>query len=159
MKIRIVVAVTLLSLLVGCASNSKYVSRSHAYQKLNYGSVVAKEDITIGGTHSGIGAYIWSTAAIYDSTSHSFLGFVVRGIVGSIVGAIAEEAITRQDGVLYTVELNNGAIVEVVSSDESFAKGECVRVAHAGNRNPSIDPAPVRKCNSQIVNTAIASIK
>ena len=158
MKIRIIATVTLLSLLVGCASNSKYVSRGHAYQKLNYGSVVAKENIIIGGTHSGIGAYIGSAAAIHDSTSHSFLGFVVRGIVGSIVGAIAEEAITRQEGVLYTVELNHGAIVEVISNDESFGNGECVRVAHAGHHNPTIDPAPARKCSSQIVKIATASI-
>ena len=82
----------------------------------------------------------------------------MRGIVGSIVGAIAEEAITRQEGVLYTVELNHGAIVEVVSNDESFGNGECVRVAHAGHHNPTIDPAPARKCSSQIVKIATASI-
>ena len=158
MKIRLFATVTLLTLLVGCASNSKYVSRNQAYQKLNYGSVVAKEDIIIGGTHSGIGAYIGSAAAIHDSTSHSLLGFIVRGIVGSIVGSIAEEAITRQEGFLYTIELNHGAIVEVVSNDESVASGECVRVAHAGRRYPSIDPAPARKCSSQIVNIGTASI-
>jgi outer membrane lipoprotein SlyB len=134
------------------------VSRHQAYQKLNYDSVVAKEDIIIGGTHSGIGACIGSAAAIHDSTSHSLLGFIVRRIVGSIVGSIAEEAITRQEGVLYTIELNHSAIVEVVSNDESFASGEYVRVAHAGHRNPNINPAPAIKCSSQIVNIGTASI-
>jgi outer membrane lipoprotein SlyB len=124
MEIRLIATVTLLTLLVGCASNSKNASRNQAYQKLNDGSVVAKEDIIIGGTHGGIVAYIGSAAAIHGSTSHSLLGFIVRGIVGSI----AEEAITRQEGALYTIELNHGAIVEVVSNDESFTRGECVRV-------------------------------
>ena len=49
-------------------------------------------------------SYVGSAAAIHDSTGHSFLGFIARGLAGAFVGAAVEEAVTRREGVLYTVE-------------------------------------------------------
>lgn len=159
MIIRLTCTLIVTAILVGCASNSKYVPRHQSYTTLKYGSVVAKEEVTIGGTNSGIGSYVGSAAAIHDSTSHSFIGFVLRGLAGAIVGSAVEEAVTRKDGMLYTVEMKNGAIIEVLSTDMEIARGECVQVAHSGRRHTELEPAAPSNCLQPIQKTgAITAI-
>jgi len=157
MNIKIITLCTALMMLVGCASNSKYVSRGHSYKSIDYGSVIAKEEVTIGGTNTGIGSFVGSVAAINDSVSDSFLGLVARGLIGSFVGSAIEEAIPRQQGMLYTIELANGSVVEVVSTNTSFVNGECVEVARSGHHYSSIDTAGHAKCISQNTKQTLAA--
>ncbi|MEM7360349.1 MAG: hypothetical protein AAF431_14730 [Pseudomonadota bacterium] len=149
MIIRFTSALVVAALLAGCASNSKYVPRHQSYTTLKYGSIIAKEEVTIGGTNSGIGSWVGSAAAIHDSTSHSFVGFVLRGLAGAFVGSAVEEAVTRKDGMLYTVEMKNGALIEVVSTNTELARGECVQVAHSGRRHTELEPASASFCVNQ----------
>ena len=145
-----VISLACVFLLSACASNSKTVPRGASYRTLDFGSVIHKEPVTLGGTHSGIGAYIVSAAAIHDSTSNSFLGYVVRGLAGAFVGAFAEEAITRRPGVLYTIETARGGLIEVASANQELTSGDCVQISHAGRRHTEISPAAMHNCTSAV---------
>jgi outer membrane lipoprotein SlyB len=142
------------TVLTACASNSRVVSRDGAYRSLTYGAVLSREQITIGGSNTGIGAYVGSTAAIHDATSNSFLGFLVRGLAGALIGAVAEEAITRSDGVLYTIETSQGDFVEIASSKTDLSVGSCVRISDAGRRNTKIKATEPVHCADFIQQTA-----
>ena len=87
-----------LLLLSSCASNNKVVPRHANYQSVSFGVVLATEEVTLGGSNSGIGSYAGSLAAISDSTSNSFLGLLARGIAGGIIGSVAEERVLDQMG-------------------------------------------------------------
>jgi len=137
-----------ITLFTACTSNGKYVSRGAAYKTLSYGQVTAKEEVTIGGSNSGIGSYIGAAAAIEDATSRSFLGFIVRGLAGSVVGATAEEVVTRKDGMLYTVETSRGNTVEIASRVKDLEVGACILISNARNRQVKVKEAPQAKCLS-----------
>ena len=116
------------AILAGCASNGKVVPRSQSYKSISYGTVTSTEEVTIGGSQSGVGAYVVSAAAIHDATSRSFLGFLARALVGSAVGAADEERVTRKPGMRYTVDTANGRAIEVLSRNVELKKGDCVEL-------------------------------
>ncbi len=121
----LIVAMTILA---GCASNGKVVPRSQSYKSISYGTVTGTEEVTIGGSRSGVGAYVVSAAAIHDATSRSFLGFLARAFVGSAVGAAAEERVTRTPGMRYTIDTASGRAIEVLSRNIELKKGDCVEL-------------------------------
>jgi len=135
--------------LTACASNGKVVPRSAGYKTVTYGSIIASEEVTIGGTQTGIGSYVGSLAAINDSTSNSFVGLVLRGLAGAFVGSAAEETVTRKPGRLYTIETTNGNVVEILSANKELDGGDCVQVAHAGRRHTKIEAVDPANCASQ----------
>jgi outer membrane lipoprotein SlyB len=142
------------TVLTACASNSRVVSRDGAYRSLTYGEVLSREQITIGGSDTGIGAYVGSAAAIHDATSNSFLGFIVRGLAGALVGAAAEEALTRKDGVLYTIATSHGDYIEIASSTTDLRVGSCVKISHAGRRHTKVKATEAANCADFMQETA-----
>ncbi len=146
MNKKLILILTCSAMLTACASSGRYIPRHASHTNVSIGSVLATEEITIGGTNTGIGSYVGSAAAIHDSTSHSFLGIVARGLAGAIVGAAAEELLTRRTGMLYTVETTRGALIEVSSKDKSMTVGDCVQVSHAGMRHVEIKPSSTTAC-------------
>jgi len=144
MKLKIILTLSLV-MLIGACANGKVVPRSQGYKTVTFAKVVSKEDITIGGSRSGIGSYVGSLAAISDSSSNSFVGLVVRGLAGAFVGGTVEEAVTRKDGALYTVEAKNGSLIEVISRNKDLNTGDCVRIAKGG-RNAKVKTAKAQRC-------------
>lgn len=138
--------ILLVAATLSACSTSKVVPRGASYKTISYGSVTAKEEVTLGGTQTGIGAYVGSAAAIHDATSNSFLGFVVRGLAGSIVGAATEEAITRKDGMLYSIETVSGRGIEIATGNKELKVGACVRISNAGGRRVELQQAPASNC-------------
>jgi outer membrane lipoprotein SlyB len=59
---------------------------------------------------------------------------VIGAVAGGLVGAAAEEGITREDGVEITVQLDKGGdmIAIVQEADEQFYPGDRVRVMEGG---------------------------
>ncbi len=147
MNLKLVVVGLALLALVGCASNGKVVSRSQSYKSISYGTVTDAEAVTIGGSQSGVGAYVVSAAAIHDATSNSFFGFLARALVGSAVGAAAEEAVTRKPGMRYMVDTSYGKAIEVLSQNVDLKKGDCVQIA-TGRRQVEISLATSGPCGS-----------
>lgn len=147
MNFKLMAAALVVLTLVGCASNSKVVPRGQAYKSISYGKVTGTEAVTIGGSQSGVGAYVASAAAINDATSRSFLGFLTRALVGSAVGATAEEAVTRKPGMRYTVDTSYGKAVEVLSRNVELKKGDCVQIS-TSRRQVDISLATSGPCGS-----------
>lgn len=149
MKVKHLAALFIALCLIGCASNNKVVPRGQAYKSISYGTIVNAEEVTIGGSRSGVGAYVVSAAAIHDATSNSFFGFLARGLIGSAVGAGVEEAVTRKPGMRYTVDTSYGKAVEVLSSNVDLKKGDCVQISTA-RRHVDISETSSGPCGSTL---------
>ncbi len=145
---KLILAVLVTTVLTACNSNGKVVPQGASYKKISYGRVIEREVVTLGGTNTGIGAYAGSLAAVNDATSRSFVGFLVRGLAGSIVGAAAEEAVTRKSGMLYTVETTRGDILEIATKVKDVEVGSCIEFSKAGRQRVSVSQAPAGKCGT-----------
>ena len=147
MNSKLIISMLAAWLLVGCASNGKVVPRGQSYKTVSYGTITDTESVTIGGSHSGVGAYVVSAAAIHDATSNSFFGFLARAFIGSAVGSAAEEAVTRKPGMLYTVDTSNSSAIEVLSENVELKKGDCVQISR-GRGDIEISLASSGPCGS-----------
>ena len=144
MKLKIIIALSLVLFLSACA-NGKVVPRNQGFKSITFAKVVDKEEVTIGGSRTGIGSYIGSLAAVADSNSNRFVGLVARGLAGAFVGGAIEEAVTRKKGALYTVETKSGTLIEVISRNKDLNPGDCVRIA-SGGRNAKVKSAKTQRC-------------
>ncbi len=62
----------------------------------------------------------------------SVLGAVVGALGGAAGGALAEEGMTRQNGLEITVEMDTGETLSITqAADLQFHRGERVRVLHS----------------------------
>ncbi|GAB1409780.1 glycine zipper 2TM domain-containing protein [Desulfovibrionales bacterium] len=137
----VVMASTLL--LAGCASSrsGQVYSRDQARQQMrvSYGVVLSVVSVQIEGTQSGVGAVAGGvTGGVLGSMvgggKGRVLGAVVGALGGAAGGAVAEEAITKKDGLEITVELDGGEILSIVQeADVYFYQGERVRVLRASD--------------------------
>jgi outer membrane lipoprotein SlyB len=126
------------ALLSSCASSrsAQVYSRDQARQEMrvNYGTVREVRDVQIEGTQSGVGAIAGGvTGGVLGSMVGGGRGRVVGAVIGALGGAagghLAEEAITRKNGLEITVELDTGEMVTVVQeADMQFYSGERVRL-------------------------------
>lgn len=147
MNSKLIVMVVAAVMLAGCASNGKVVPRGQTYKSISYGTITGTEEVTIGGSRSGVGAYAVSAAAVHDATSNSFLGFLARALVGSAAGAAAEEVVTRKPGMRYVIDTSRGRGVEILSPNLDFKKGDCVQISR-GRRQVDISLSTSGPCGS-----------
>ena len=143
--LKLTVIFTALLFLSACASNNKVVPRHQSLKSISYGTISDAEEVTIGGSRSGIGAYVVSAAAIHDATSRSFFGFLGRALLGSAVGAAVEERVTRKAGMRYLVDTSNGRAIEVLSRKLDLKKGDCVEIIRS-RRDVDIRPTSSGPC-------------
>ncbi len=147
MKYKLALGALLIFCLSACASNRNTVPRHAKYQSISIGVVLDREEVTIGGSNTGIGSYAGSLAAVADSSSNSFISLFLRGIAGGIVGATAEERVTRSQGLQYTIEKNNGSLVSITSKVDNLNVGDCVKITRGG-RHVKLELASIGLCNS-----------
>ncbi len=115
------------------------------------GTVVKARTVEIAGESSGLGAAATGIAAgtIGASTIGSGSGSVVAGallgLVGVVVGTIAEEMLTSRTGVEYTVETADGRMLTVIQNAEDgepLPPGTPVQVQFGGQYTRVIPDAP-----------------
>lgn len=102
------------------------------------GTVVSARQVNIEGTQSGVGAGSGALAGGLggsyiggSSVRGSAIGAVGGAVAGGIAGALIEESATKQQGVEYIIEAENGAILTLVQgTDDPIAKGEKVLVLY-----------------------------
>ncbi len=88
------------------------------------GVVVSARPVAVSGTNSGIGSGAGAVAggaggsAIGGSTDANIVGAVGGAVIGGIVGAAIEESTTRQTGMEYIIEAENGSLITIVQGDE-----------------------------------------
>lgn len=133
--------------LSACASNGKTVPRHAKFQSVSFGTILETEEVTLGGSNSGIGSYAGSLAAISDSTGNSFLSLLVRGIAGGIAGSVGEERLTRSKGMQYTIEKNNGTVISIATKIQNLNVGDCIKITRAG-RSTHLQAAGIGLCGA-----------
>lgn len=139
---RLITLLALSALLGACASSNSgsVYSRDEArrVQTVKAGVVESVRQVKLEGTKSGVGT---ATGAVVGGVAGNGVGggrgqvitTVLGAVVGGIAGAVAEEGITRKDGVEITVKLDSGNLVAIVQeADEQFSPGDKVRLLESG---------------------------
>jgi len=133
-------AVVFVLLLGGCMSTltGESYSRDEARrpQSVQFGMVEYVRPVVIEGTKTGVGAVSGAAVGgIGGSTigggKGSAAAAVLGAVAGGVAGGMAEESLTKRQGVELTVRLDSGqiiAVVQEVSSTTSFQVGDRVRV-------------------------------
>ena len=101
------------------------------------GVVVSARSVAVSGTNSGIGSGAGAIAggaggsAIGGSLDANVAGAVGGAVIGGSVGAAIEEEATRQTGMEYVIEAENGSLITIVQGDEDpLAVGQKVLVVY-----------------------------
>jgi outer membrane lipoprotein SlyB len=125
-------------LLAGCASSNsgEVYSRDQVRrsQTVQLGTVQSVKNVKIEGTRSFVGPVAGGVAGgVAGSTIGSGSGSVLAALggaaIGAVGGAVAEEKITKKDGLEITVKLDNGSTIAVVQEAHvMFSAGESVRI-------------------------------
>jgi len=131
--------IALASLLAaGCASSrsSEVYSRDQAMkaQTVQMGTVQSVKAVKIEGTKSPVGAI--AGGAVGGALGHTIghgtgrtVATVLGAVGGAVGGSVAEEELTKKDGLEITVKLDEGKVISVVQeADVSFQVGDRVRI-------------------------------
>jgi outer membrane lipoprotein SlyB len=128
----------------GCAAHlgGNDYARAEARQSLSirFATVDSVRPVKLEGTKTPIGATAGAVTGgvVGHSLGHrgisSTIGAALGAIAGGVGGAAVEEAVTRQEGVEITVQLENGEYLAIVQADEgeNFQRGERVRLVGSG---------------------------
>lgn len=130
-------------LIAACASSNSgsVYSRDEArkVQTVKTGVVESVRQVKLEGTKSPVGTIAGGAvggiagSSIGGDGKSGAVGAVIGAVVGGIAGAMAEEGITRKDGLEITVKLDGGALIAIVQeADEVFKAGEKVRILESG---------------------------
>lgn len=110
-------------------------------QTFRVGTIEQLNDVRIEGTGSQIGTAAGTVVGgIAGSSTGGGKGSdvmrVLGAVVGGVAGAAAEEGYTREDGIEFSILLEDGSHISVVqeklANDESFKVGDKVRVIESG---------------------------
>jgi outer membrane lipoprotein SlyB len=140
MKNQLILLLGLPVLLGGCASEKggDVYSRDQVQQVQHFkvGTVESVHKVRIEGTKSQVGTTagtivggIAGSGASQGKTGQ--VAAVLGAVVGGVVGAAAEEGYTREDGLEYSLKLEDGSYISVVqaaSKNEEIKAGDKVRI-------------------------------
>ena len=126
-------------MIAACASSNSgsVYSRDEArkVQTVKTGVVESVRQVKLEGTKSPVGTVAGGAvggiagSSIGGDGKSGVVGAVIGAVVGGIAGAMAEEGITRKDGLEITVKLDGGGLIAIVQeADEVFKAGEKVRI-------------------------------
>lgn len=141
MNLKLILALSAAALLTACASGKSgdVYTRDQVRQIQTYriGVIEGLREVLIEGTKTPIGAGAGTVVGgIAGSTvgggKSSSVVSVIGAVVGGVVGAAAEEGYTRENGLEFSIMLEDGSHISVVQArsvnDETFAVGDKVRI-------------------------------
>ncbi|ELC2813573.1 hypothetical protein ABL142_001596 [Salmonella enterica] len=142
--IRFLVIMVSAILITGCVPNvspdSYSVGSVGEVNRTVSGTVISARAVNIDGT-SGLGATTGAAAgaaggsAIGGGARSNIAGAVGGALVGGIVGAVVENSATKQAGMEYVIQTNNGNLMTVVQgASPMFIVGDKVLILYG---NPS----------------------
>ena len=132
----------------GCATSrsGQVYSRDEArrVQTIETGTVESVKQVLIEGTKTPIGAA--AGGVVGGVAGHSVGGgsgktiaTVVGALAGAAAGALAEEGITRKQGLEIVVKKDNGSTIVVVQeADMELAPGDRVRIIYSSEGNTRV---------------------
>lgn len=151
---RAISAAAMLLALSACTPNvspdSYAVGTAGQVNRVVRGKVINARQVDLSGTQSGVGAGAGALAGgvggsyIGGGTRSNIVGAIGGAVAGGIAGAVAEEAATRQKGVEYIVETENGSLITIVQgADAPLSVGDRVLVLY-GTRSRIIPDTSAR---------------
>ena len=108
--------------------------------------IVSVRDVNISGTNSigaaaGAGMGAAAGSSIGGGVRSNVAGAIGGAVIGGIAGAIAQESMTRQQGVEYVVQTQNGNLMTIVQgSSPRFTEGQKVLVLYGSPARIIADP-------------------
>ena len=114
------------------------------------GNVISAREVDISGTTgtggstgSALGAVAGSSVG--NSGRDNLAGAIAGAVVGGLVGAAAESNSTKQKGMEYVVETENGNLMTIVQGlSPVFATGQKVLVLYGSPSRVIVDPRVTR---------------
>jgi len=148
MKTLIVILLAAL-LIGGCAKNinpnTYRPSDAGRIQTSNSGTVIDVRLVQIEGNRSGMGTAAGAGggalggAALARSGSNSVgksaIGIIGGALIGGLIGTLAEEGLTRQEGYEYQVRMDDGRVITLVQGGELINVGTAVWVTQGGDQS------------------------
>ena len=112
------------------------------------GVVISARAVNVSGTQSGLGAGAGALtggiagSAIGSGARANAVGAVAGALVGGIAGAVIEESASRQIGMEYVVQTDNGALLTIVQGSElPLSVGQKVLAIYGTQSRVIADPA------------------
>ncbi|QEI06336.1 hypothetical protein FXN63_11205 [Pigmentiphaga aceris] len=149
-KVSIAAGLLTLGFLSGCATNVSPHSYSvEAVGQVNRtisANVISARPVDISGTTGtgagvGMGAGAVAGSAIGGSGRANLLGAIGGAVVGGLAGAAIEQNATKQIGMEYVVQTENGNLMTLVQGPEaSFQVGDRVLVLYGSPARIIADP-------------------
>lgn len=138
--------------LLGCQPNispdSYPVSSAGQVNRSVRGMVVSARTVDIQGSQSGVGTMAGTAtgavagSAIGSSTRANVIGAIGGAVIGGVVGGAVEEGTTRQQGMEYVVETEDGTLLTIVQGIESpLQEGDRVIVVYGARARVIADPS------------------
>jgi outer membrane lipoprotein SlyB len=150
LKARMAITLGVLALLAACqrdiSPDSYAVGSVGQVNRTVRGVVISVRPVNIGGSQSGLGIGVGAAGGGLAGSAlgkGSGNGLAVLGgvVAGGIAGAVAEDAITRQTGVEYVVETENGALLTIVQGPQpAFSISQKVLVIYGNQARVIADP-------------------
>ena len=131
------VAVCMLALAMlsaGCTNysgNTYSGSQVRSAQTVQYGTVVSVQPVTLEEDRPAVLGTVGGgvVGGVLGNMVGGGRGKTLATIAGAALGAAGEKALTKQNGLEITVELENGQQLSIVqAADQQFSPGERVRV-------------------------------
>ena len=143
---------------VGCASRTSgdIYAREDALraQHVEQGQVIDVRPVQIEGSASGLGVVAggilgYAVGGTIGGGSGQDVAQAVGLITGALFGAVAEEGVSRQQGLEITVQLDHGPVIAVVQqTDADLSVGDRVRVLTGPDGLMRISPARYQPMSS-----------
>ena len=140
-SLRFLFWLTLCSSLIACTPNisadSYSVGSVGQANRAVRGTIVSLRPVDISGSQTGVGGTAGAVSgavagsAIGGGARSNALGAIGGAVVGGIAGSAIEEGSSRQTGIEYVVETENGALITVVQGgDPSLSVGRKIIVLY-----------------------------
>jgi outer membrane lipoprotein SlyB len=112
------------------------------------GKIISARPVQIAGTQTGVGAGAGAAAGAVGGSivggdiRSNVVGAIGGAVVGGVAGALLEEGASRQKGMEYVVETENGAVLTVVQGEDvPLTLGQNVLVMYGARSRVIADPS------------------
>lgn len=151
----IAVLITAIVCLGGCASNISpqtysvgsvgQVNRTVAATVVSVREVDVAGTAGLGGSAGAASGAVVGSAAGGNNSRGNIVGAIGGAVVGGLAGAAIEANATKQKGMEYVVETENGNLMTIVQgTDAPFAVGQKVLVLYGSPSRLIADPRSIR---------------
>lgn len=151
----IALLITAIVFLAGCASNispqSYSVGSVGQVNRTVAATVISVREVNVAGT-AGLGGSagaasgaVVGSAAGGNNSRGNIVGAIGGAVVGGLAGAAIEANATKQKGMEYVVETDNGNLMTIVQGmDAPFLVGQKVLVLYGSPSRLIVDPRAIR---------------